>query len=74
MGYVYEKMTASTVKPCLHCLGIIHTLKKHNESACTCKVSRLLILEDEFYKPSEKLERKIYDASSNIIIFSELNL
>ena len=26
------------------------------------------------YKPSEKLERKIYDASINIIIFSELNL
>ena len=43
MGYVYKKMTASTVELYLHCLGIIHTLKKCNESACTSKVSKLLI-------------------------------
>ncbi len=63
MGYVYKKMTACTVESYLHCLGIIHTLKKCNESACSSKVSKLLIKENEFYKPYEKLERKIYDAS-----------
>jgi hypothetical protein len=31
-------------------------------------------LRKRIFKPSEKLERKIYDASINIIIFSELDL
>jgi hypothetical protein len=43
MGYVYEKFTASTVESYLHCVGIIHTLKECDGSACTSKVSKLLV-------------------------------
>jgi hypothetical protein len=57
-----KKMTASTVESYLHCIGIIHRLKNCDGSACTSKVTKLLIRGAEnleFYKPPKKLERRV---------------
>jgi hypothetical protein len=55
-------MSAGTVEVYLHCIEIIHRLKNSDGSACSSKITKLLLRGAEFlefYKPPKSLERRV---------------
>jgi hypothetical protein len=57
-----KNMSAGTVESYLHCIEIIHRLKNCDGSACSSKITKLLIRGAEnleFYKKPKNLERRV---------------
>jgi hypothetical protein len=57
-----KNMSAGTVESYLHCIEIIHRLKNCDGSACSSKITKLLIRGAEnleFYKNPKNLERRV---------------